>query len=727
MERWGRLVARLRWTVLVVGLLVAVLAGLYGFGVFGALSDGGFEDPDSESARADAAIAEAFGPTDADVLVLYETGDGATVDDPAVEQAVTDTVTALPDADVVKATTAWNGGGKALVSDDGESTLVALTLAGADDDAKAEAYERIADDLAAPGLTEQVGGPTAVFSDVGDQVAADIARAESLTIPIVVLLCLVVFGSIVSATLPALVGGIAIIGSFALLRVFTTVTDVSIFAINVITLLGLGLAIDYALFVVSRFREELGAGRSTPDAIARTMATAGRTVLFSGLTVAVSLASLLLFPQVFLRSMGFGGMAAVLVAMVTALTVLPALLAVLGPRVDAGRMPWRRRRDARRQAAGAGQGAEHGAWARIARVVMRRPVVVLVTVVVGLLAIGLPFLRVEWTSVDERVLPEGTESRVVSEQLDAGFPGQDESTADVVVTGADPAGLESYTTALGAVDGVDAVRVVGEQDGTTRLEVAYAADPYSVEGRDLVEQLRAVPVPDGAEALVGGEGAQLIDLLASLGDTLALDGAGGGRGHDGAAVRRVRVGRAADQGDRGQRDLGGGVVRCRRLDLPGRPPVRPAGLHPARGAGRDAADPDAGHPVRPVDGLRGVPALADTRAVGPHPRQHRLGGGRAAADRRDHHQRGAAAGRGDRGVRDVGHHVHQDDRRRHAGGDHRRRHRRTHPAGACGDAADGPGQLVGAGTARAVVGAARLPRGPGGRDRAGRPSRARQR
>ncbi len=516
MERWGRLVARWRWTVLVAGVLVAGLAGFYGVGVFGALSDGGFEDPDSESARADAAISEAFGPTEADVLVLYETDDDTTVDDPAVEQAVTDTVSALPDADVVHVATAWNGGGRGLVSDDGRSTLVPITLAGADDDAKAEAYERIEGDLAAPGLTEQVGGPTAVFSDVGAQVEADIARAESMTIPIVVLLCLVVFGSIVSATLPALVGGIAIIGSFAMLRVFTTVTDVSIFAINVITLLGLGLAIDYALFVVSRFREELGRGRSTPDAIAATMATAGRTVMFSGLTVAVSLASLLLFPQVFLRSMGFGGMAAVLVAMVTALTVLPALLAVLGPRVDAGRMPWRRRR----VELGADVVAEHGGWARVARLVMRRPVVVLVTVVVGLLAIGLPFLRVEWTSVDERVLPEGTESRVVSEAVDAGFPGQAGATADVVVTGADPDAVEAYSAALGEVDGVASVRLLGEQDGTARLEVAYPADPYSEEGRALVEQLRAVPVPDGAEALVGGEGAQLIDLLTSLGDTL---------------------------------------------------------------------------------------------------------------------------------------------------------------------------------------------------------------
>jgi len=515
MERWGRLVARWRWTVLVAGVLVTGLAGFYGLGVFGALSDGGFEDPDSESARADAASLEAFGPTEADVLVLYEADDGSRVDHPAVERAVTDTVGALPASAVVHATTAWNGG-EDLISADGRSTLVPITLAGADDDAKAEAYERIADDLAAPGLSEQVGGPTAVFSDVGEQVEADIARAESLTMPIVVLLCLLVFGSLVSATLPALVGGIAIIGSFALLRVFTTVTDVSIFAINVITLLGLGLAIDYALFVVSRFREELGRGRSTPDAIAATMATAGRTVMFSGLTVAVSLASLLLFPQVFLRSMGFGGMAAVLVAMVTALTVLPALLAVLGPRVDAGRMPWRRRRVER----GADLVAEHGAWAQVARVVMRRPVVVLVTVVVGLLAIGLPFLRVEWTSVDERVLPEGTESRVVSEALDADYPSQAVSIADVVVSGADPADVEAYAAALGEVDGVDSVQVLAEQDGTTRLEVGYSADPYSTGGRDLVEQLRAVPVPDGAEALVGGEGAQLIDLLGSLGDTL---------------------------------------------------------------------------------------------------------------------------------------------------------------------------------------------------------------
>ncbi len=515
MERWGRFVARRRWVVLVAGLLVTLAAGAWGLGVFGSLSDGGFDDPDSESARADAAIVAAFGQIDADILVLYSSEDGLQADDPAFEGAVTETIAALPREDVVSSVTTYGGGGAGLVSEDGTATLVPITLAGADIDDRQAAFERIRADLDAPGLRTEVGGQIAVFSDVGSQVESDIARAESLTIPLVVLLSLVIFGSVVAATLPALIGGLAILGSFALLRLFTTVTDVSIFAINVITLLGVGLAIDYALFVVSRFREELHSGHTTGDAITRTMATAGRTVMFSGLTVAASLASLLLFPQVFLRSMGFGGMAAVLVAMITALTVLPALLAVLGPKVDAGRMPWRRR-----AASVTGALAANGVWARIAHFVMRRPVVVMTAVIVGLLALGSPFLRVEWTGVDERVLPADTESRIVSERLTADFPGQDFSHAEVVVSGADPAAVQSYENALAAVDGVEAVSLVQEGNGTTLYDVSYAAIDNSEAGRVLVQDLRDVAVPDGAQALVGGQSAQLVDLLASLSETL---------------------------------------------------------------------------------------------------------------------------------------------------------------------------------------------------------------
>lgn len=515
MERWGRWVARRRWVVLAMGLAITVVAGAWGIGVFGALSDGGFEDPGSESARADALVTEAFGPTEADVLVLYTSPDGDPVTDPAFEQAVRETVRALPDDEVLSAPTTYDGV-PGLVSEDGRTTLVPVTLAGADDEARAETFERIEADLDAPGLTTSVGGPAAVFADVGEQVEADVARAESLTMPFVVLLSLVIFGSLVAGLLPALLGGIAIVGAFAMLRALTSVTDVSIFAINVITLLGIGLAIDYALFVVSRFREELAAGKDTSAAVAATMSTAGRTVAFSGLTVAVSLASLLLFPQVFLRSMGFGGMAAVLVAMLAALTVLPALLAVLGPRVDAGRMPWRRR------ARVVASTAEDGAWARIARVVMRRPVVVLTAVVLGLLALGLPFLRVEWTTVDERVLPEGTESRQVSEVLASEFPGQDLQHAGVVVSGAalDDGAVTAYARDLDGVGGVLDVTTVNRSAEVVELDVTYAADDTSPQARALVEELRAVPVPAGTEALVGGSSAQFVDLLDSLGATL---------------------------------------------------------------------------------------------------------------------------------------------------------------------------------------------------------------
>ena len=516
MDRWGRWVARRRWAVLTVGLVATVIAGATGLGVFGSLSDGGFEDPESESARATALVAETFGATQADVLVLYSHPEGLPVEDPAFERAVRETVSALPADDVAAAPTTYDGA-PGLVSEDGQTTLVPITLGATGEEARADAYERIVDRLDAPGLTTQVGGPSAIFADVGDQVGEDIARAESLTMPLVLLLSLFIFGSLVSALMPALLGGIAVLGSFAVLRAITTVSDVSIFALNIITLLGIGLAIDYALFVVSRFREELAKGLDTPSAVAATMSTAGRTVAFSGLIVAVSLSSLLLFPQLFLRSMGFGGVAAVLVAMVAALTILPALLAVLGPRIDAGRMPWRRARGSRTPA----HADEQGAWARIAAVVMRRPVTVLTAVTLGLLALGLPFLRVEWTDVDERVLPAGTESRSVSETVTAEFPGQGIERAQVVVSGeVSESSLTAYTEALGAVSQVQGVTVTNRTDDVTVLDVSYALEAASPAARELVEQLREVPEPPGAQVLVGGATAYFVDLLDSLGSTL---------------------------------------------------------------------------------------------------------------------------------------------------------------------------------------------------------------
>ena len=534
MESWGAFVARRSWAVLVAGVVVVLAAAAYGIGVFGHLANGGFDDPATDSAKELVLEQAAFPGRDTDLVVVYSSPT-LTVGDPAFEQAVTRTLGALPRSDVAATTTWWSTRAPDLVSGDQHATRVVITLAGTSQDAKSDNWDAVKDDLSAPGLATSVGGRWAVFGDVNEQVSTDIARAESISLPIVFVLSLLIFGSFVSALMPTLVGGIAVMGAFAVVRLVTGITDVSVFSINVITLLGMGLAIDYALFVVSRFREELAAqpdeGRaSVAAAITRTMATAGRTVLFSGLIVAASLASLLIFPQNFLRSMGYGGVAAVLVAMAAALTVLPALLGVLGPRIELGRMPWRRGTrghagdvEAPQEVHGTDHEVVHGAWARVAHGVMRRPVVFLVVIVVGLLALGSPFVDARWGSVDERVLPASSPSRQAAE-LQADLFGGETSSASLIVSGADRSAVSTYAAALGRVDGVTSVAPTGqttfEGQELTLLRATWAGNGQSAESQDVVRGLRAVTPPAGSSVLVGGATADAVDLIDSIGARL---------------------------------------------------------------------------------------------------------------------------------------------------------------------------------------------------------------
>ncbi len=310
------------------------------------------------------------------------------------------------------------------------------------------------------------------------------------------------------------------IGALAVVRLLTEVTEVSVFAVNVISLLGIGLAIDYALFVVSRFREELALlPDDEPDAAAiatrRTMATAGRTVLFSGLTVAAALASLLIFPQAFLKSMGYGGIAAVLVAMLAALTVLPATLRLLGRRVDAGRLPWRRH-----QAVSVAD--EHGRWARLARGVMRRPVAVIVVTTVGLLVLASPFLGARWGSVDDRVLPESAPSHQSAVLLADEFGGET-STATLLVRDADDGTVAAYTQEVQQVDGVLDVSPVAQEGDTTLLRATWAGNSQTGASQDVVRELREID-PASGDALVGGPTANTVDLIDSVGSHLVWMG-----------------------------------------------------------------------------------------------------------------------------------------------------------------------------------------------------------
>ncbi|MGB0098718.1 MAG: MMPL family transporter [Nocardioides sp.] len=510
-ERWGAFVARRARLVLLTGIAVVLAAAAYGVGVFDSLSEGGFDDPGSEAYRELAAEREAFGNQSIDVVAIYSS-DRLSADDPQFRGAVEDVVEGLPPGATATVLPYYDSPGQDLVSEDGRAAQVLISLAGDSQDEYLEHFAEIEPELAAEGLTTDLAGSFAVYADVNSITSEDLARAELISLPIVVILALLIFGGVVAALMPAMVGVVAMLGALAVIRVLSELTEVSIFAVNVISLLGIGLAIDYALFVISRFREEIAQlPLDRPDAAAvairRTMATAGRTVLFSGLTVAAALASLLIFPQSFLKSMGYGGIAAVLVAMLAALTILPATLRLLGRRVDAGRLPWRRNRPVVSLDA-------DGAWARIARAVMRRPVAVVTVTVLALLVIASPFLGARWGSVDHRVLPEDAPAHQAQQLLSDEF-GAETSTANLLLQGAGPEEVASYTREVRQVGGVVDVVPVAQEGDTTLLRAVWSGNSQTEESQALVRELRDVE-PEAGTALVGGLTADTVDLLGSV-------------------------------------------------------------------------------------------------------------------------------------------------------------------------------------------------------------------
>jgi uncharacterized membrane protein YdfJ with MMPL/SSD domain len=517
-EAWGRALYTRRRLTLGIALVLVAFAAVWGTGVFGKLSAGNsFTPPDSQSQREADQASQVFGRNDADVVVLYRSAT-RTVGDPAYRQAVTTALTGLPRADVARVSTYWSTGSPRLVSTDRHATYAVLQLTGADDAARNDSYKAIKAELtpaslAASGVTARVGGTVPMEAAINSEVTANIARAELFSMPVLLILLLVIFGSLAAAALPVAIGGVAILGSFAVLRLLTMATTVSVYSVNITTILGLGLGIDYGLFMVTRFREELHRQPTVEQAVARTVATAGRTVAVSGITVAVALTSLMLFPENFLRSMGYGGVATVAVDMLAALTILPALLAVLGPRVNALRIRRSVNRPVREETS--------GAWYRLAHSVMRRPAVYATVIVIGLLALGAPFLRISWGGTDARTLPAASTVRHVSEALDSQFPVNSTDPIEALATGARaPAQLTAYLHRIDAIPGVTGAQVSGVKGSTTRIDIGYQPAPVSPAARHIVTQIRALPAPAGVTVLVGGTTAGLVDELASLGATL---------------------------------------------------------------------------------------------------------------------------------------------------------------------------------------------------------------
>jgi RND superfamily putative drug exporter len=538
LTRLAEFVVRRRRWVLISALVLFMAAGALGGGVQKYLSQGGFEDPNAESTKAEHALQDTFGAGAPNFILLVQAKQGS-VDDPAVAAAGQAITTELAkEGWIEQAVSYWSlGSPPPLKSRTGNKALVLATVKGTQD----EMADRV--EVLAPRYTRQtdqivvrVGGFNEVFHEVGDTIERNLKTAESIAFPITLLLLILVFGSVVAASLPLAIGALSVVGTFLILRIVASFTEVSVYSTSLVTAMGLGLAVDYSLFIVSRYREELRKGLDTRAAVVRSVQTAGRTVAFGGLTVAIALSALLVFPLAFLRSFAYAGIGVVAFAVGGAVIILPAILAALGPRVD--KLSVHRRRVVNQN---------EGFWHRAALFVMRRPVPIATGVILVLLVLGAPFLNARFGLPDDRVLPASAKVRQVHDEIRNEFDSNEAGAVSVVADklgdpGPRTAAIQQYAVDLSQVTGVSRVDSVagsfmkGQQvvppnplftyrfaraEGTW-LSVVPTVEPNSPAGERLVKDLRALDRPFAVK--FGGASAQLVDSKASLFGRMPLAG-----------------------------------------------------------------------------------------------------------------------------------------------------------------------------------------------------------
>ncbi|HYJ00304.1 MAG TPA: MMPL family transporter [Thermoleophilaceae bacterium] len=495
--------------VAALAIVFFLAAGAFGSGVVDKLDPYGADDPDTETVEA-AEQLERAGHREIGVVVLLR---DAPADDPKTSARagrISAQLTRDPDVEEV---TGFGAASRQLdfVALDGKSVYMAVALKPTDDKRQQEAAERIAERLEdEPNVL--VGGSALSQAQVNDQVESDLQRAEMLAFPLLFLLSLLFFRSLVAAALPLLVGGLAIVGTFFALSVASELGSVSIFALNLTTGLGLGLAIDYSLFVVSRYREEIAKDGPGLPAMRRTLATAGRTVLFSSLTVAAALASLLVFPQRFLYSMGLGGVIVSLLAAVVSLTVLPAVLALLGHRVNALAPKFLRRR-----AEAEARPVTAGFWYRLSRLIQRVPGRVAVMATVLLLTLGIPFYGIEFTAADAQVLPQDRSARQVDDVLRAEFPPYRDTPIQILLTGAKLGDVAAVGERVASLEGIERIMGARGIGRSQTLMTAVSATPFiSESSRETVKAIRDLETPPGVDLRVTGATADFVDFQSSL-------------------------------------------------------------------------------------------------------------------------------------------------------------------------------------------------------------------
>ncbi len=512
-EKLGHFLVRRRKAVLAGFIVATIAAGVVGSLVFARLEGGGYSDPNSDSYKAANYLTDTFKVKDPAIIFIIDAG--KSVADPAVAAEVAPIEAELRNRPGVESTLSyWSAGGaKQLVSSDGNAAYLFIYGTEADltslDKLASELQKKYDGEVG--NLRIYVGGFSTFNNAINERISSDLKFAEAISIPLTFLFLLFVFGGLIASAMPVVVAISAILGAFVILYLISLATGVSIFALNLITGLGMGLGIDYSLLMVNRFREELKSGKSVEESVTQTVKTAGRTVFFSGITVMISLASLMFFPQMFLKSFGYGGVAVVAIAIVGALIPLPAILALLGTKID--------KFVVRKSAI---TPKEDGRWAHTARYVMKRPVAVVVLSLLILGTLASPIKDIVFSQVDTRVLPASDKAAIAAKVGQDKFPGEQANPVEIVIPNGTTKMVEinSFVSDLANVPGIINIGAPETVGSDVRIAAIHSMGARSPEAENMIIKIRELKVPEGT--LVGGVAADYADSQIGIAKTLPL-------------------------------------------------------------------------------------------------------------------------------------------------------------------------------------------------------------
>ena len=513
-EKLGHVIVRRRKAMVIMFIVSILTAGTVGTMIFSRLDSGGYSNPNSDSYQVYNYLNKNLNVADPNIVVVVDSGD-LPITDPTVAAKAQGLEAEMAKAPgVTKVVSYWNTGGeKTLAASDGKAAYILVYGGG---EAFTPESQEMGDyfqknfDGKRDGLTLYSGGVGVVGNAINKKIANDLKIAEAISIPLTFILLVLVFGAMAASAMPLIVGVSAILGAFFLLYLISLVTSVSVYALNLTTGMGLGLGIDYALLIVNRFREELHRGKSVEDSIVDTMASAGKTVFYSGLTVLVTLLSLTFFPLPFLKSFGYAGVSVVAIAVAGALFGLPPILAMLGSRVNKGVV--------RKSAI---EHKDEGRWAQTARLVMKRPVAVVLLSLIILGILAAPIKNIAFSQGDSRILPASNPAAVATAIQESRFE-SNIATIDILVL--DGAGKEneisSYIEEIKKVSGIVSVAAPQAIGNDIQITAYESMLPRSPEAQKLIHELRDLPAPSGT--LIGGVAADYADTQDGIAETLPL-------------------------------------------------------------------------------------------------------------------------------------------------------------------------------------------------------------